>query len=97
MRQSVATCRCKVLPSSASAITLPPPLKKPALRLYTLKVLARESNQLDNFDRQLKFLDILTPYITKKFLGRSYPYILLVAYYLYYTSILSTCLGTLAV
>jgi len=35
--------------------------------------------------------------ITKKFLGRFYSYILLVAYYLYYTSILSTYLGTLAV
>jgi len=45
----------------------------------------------------LKFLNILTPYVTKKFLGRFYPYILLVAYYLYYTSILSTYLGTLAV
>ena len=83
--------------SSASAVTLPPPLKKPALRLLPLKVLARESNQLDNFDRRLKFLDILTPHVTKKFLGRSCPYILLVAYRLYYTSILSTYLGTLAV
>jgi len=30
--------------SSASAVTLPPPPKKPALRLLPLKVLARESN-----------------------------------------------------
>jgi len=67
------------------------------MRALSLKVLARESNQLDNFNRRSKFLDILTPHVTKKFLGRFCPYILLVAYRLYYTSILSTCLGTLAV
>ena len=54
---------------SASAVTLPPPPQKPALRLYIR----------------------ITP------VGRSYPYILLVAYYLYYTSTLPTYLGTLAV
>ena len=65
----MSTITSTIATVSASAITLPPPPQKPALRLC------------------VRIMPI----------GRSYPYILLVAYYLRYTSTLPTYLGTLAV
>ena len=66
---SASTITSTITAVSASAVTLPPPPQKPALRLYIR----------------------ITP------VGRSYPYVLPVAYRLRYTSTLPTCLGTLAV
>ena len=66
---SASTITSTITAVSASAVTLPPPPQKPALRLCV--------------------------YITP--IGRSYPYVLLVAYYLRYASTLPTYLGTLAV
>jgi hypothetical protein len=59
---------CKVLPSSASAVILPPPFAKACPQALYVRIIP---------------------------IGRFYLYVLLVAYYLYYTSTLSTYLGTL--